>query len=42
MLICAYGILVEMGPKKWSKQAAFELFRQRNNKFVRYWQDKEA
>ena len=30
-----------MGPKKWPKQAAFLLFRLRNNKFVRNWQDKE-
>ena len=34
--------LIEMAPKKWPKQAAFILFRQRNNKFVRNWQDKET
>ena len=38
---CTWG-LVKIGPKKWSRQAAFILFRQRNNKFVRNWQDKET
>lgn len=28
------GDLIEMGPKKWPKQGAFMLSRQRNNKFV--------
>ena len=31
-----------MRPKWWPKQAAFILFKQRNNKFVRNSQDKEA
>ena len=29
------------GPKEWPEQADFILFRQRNNTFVRNWQDKE-
>ena len=35
ILIHTHGGLTEMGPKKWPKLAAFILFRQRNNKFVR-------
>ena len=34
--------LIEVGPKKWPKQAGFMLFRQKNpTNFVRDWQDKE-
>ena len=31
-----------MEPKEWPKQAAFIPFRERNNKLVRNWQDKET
>ena len=34
-LICGHRGLIEIAPKKWPKQAAFILFRQRNNKFMR-------
>ena len=34
ILIHVCGGLIEMGPKKWPKQAAFLLFRQRNNTFL--------
>ena len=40
-LICVYEGLMEMGSKKWPKQVAFTLFRQRKIKFVRNWQEKE-
>ena len=33
-LIHVHGGLIEIGPNKWSKQAAFILSRQRNNKFL--------
>lgn len=32
----------ERGPNKWSKEAAFVLFRQRCSKWVRHWQDRES
>ena len=35
ILIHAHGGLIEIGPKKWPEQAAFILFTQRNNTFVR-------
>lgn len=35
ILINLYGGLMENGPKKWSRQATFVLFRQRTNIFVR-------
>ena len=34
ILIHVHGGLIEMGPKKWPRQAAFILFRQRNNTFL--------
>lgn len=34
-LVCAHGNLIEIGPKKWPKQIAFTIFRQRNNKCVK-------
>ena len=34
-LIPVHGALIEMGPKKWPKQAAFILLRQRNKEFKR-------
>ena len=34
-----HGGLIEKEPEKWPKQAAFILFRQRNNTVVRNWQD---
>ena len=33
MLIHMHGDPIEIEPKKWPKQEAFILFRQRNNKF---------
>ena len=35
ILIHAHGGLLEIGLKKWSKQAAFILLRQRRNIFMR-------
>ena len=32
----------KMGPKTWPKQATFILIRQRDNAFVRNWQDEET
>ena len=37
-----FNFLIEKGPKKWTKQTDFILFRQRNNQLVRNWQDKET
>lgn len=31
ILIHAHGVLIEIGPKKWLKQADFIFFRQKNN-----------
>ena len=35
MLIHMHGDPIEIEPKKWPKQDAFILFRQRNNKLVK-------
>ena len=35
ILIHAHGGLLEIGLKKWSKQSAFILLRQRSNTFIR-------
>lgn len=39
---CVHRVPVEMGPKKRPRQAAFYVFRQRNNTSVRLWKNKET
>lgn len=37
-----YRGLIDMGPKKWLQQAVYIHFRQRDSKFMKNWQEKEA
>ena len=41
-LIWMYRALMEIKIKKWAKQTVFILFRKRNNKILRNWQDKRG
>ena len=41
-LICVHEVLIEVEPKRWPKQETFIFFKQRNNKFMSNWQDKET
>ena len=41
VLIHVHRDPIEIETKKWPKQAAFILFRQRNNKLVKNWWDEE-
>ena len=42
IVIYVHSGLIEMGAKKWAKQAAFIFSRQRNNTVVGNWQEKET